>query len=96
MARTFSDGFTTAIVLSAALSLAGALAGLALPRRRRANKAGVSASSAAEPANAIGAHKDHPNHTVRACLWIRAAAEWCLDSPSPSPTIAWRVFLEGF
>jgi hypothetical protein len=46
-ARAFSDGFAPAIGVAAGLSLAGAVAGLALPRRRAAT---VSAPAAAAPA----------------------------------------------
>jgi hypothetical protein len=38
-AEAFTDGFVPAIAVSAALSLAGALAGLALPGRRRPSEA---------------------------------------------------------
>jgi hypothetical protein len=51
--HAFSDGFTSAIALSAVISLAGAVAGLALPRRRAASEAPLRAAApAAEPATA--------------------------------------------
>jgi MFS family permease len=51
--HAFSDGFTTAIALSAVISLAGAIARLALPRRRAASEAPLRAAApAAEPATA--------------------------------------------
>jgi EmrB/QacA subfamily drug resistance transporter len=56
-ARAFSDGFVPAIGIAAGLSLAGAVAGLALPRRRpdAADVPPVSASEVSAPARAVPA-----------------------------------------
>jgi hypothetical protein len=51
-AAEFSDGFSAAVAVSAGLSLAGALAGLGLPARRRV--AGAEAASSRERVLASG------------------------------------------
>jgi EmrB/QacA subfamily drug resistance transporter len=48
-AQAFTDGFVAAMAAAGALSFAGALAGLALPRRSRRERAGAEAAEPARP-----------------------------------------------